>query len=50
MRTQIHMADDKRQKYGDEAPTWKHMVIAFLLVGLLIALSWIAWFKFGWFH
>jgi hypothetical protein len=41
---------DKRDKLGDEAPGLKHVIIVFVVLALLIAVSWIAWFKLGWFH
>ena len=44
------MKPDKENKLGDEAPGLKHFVIVFAAVALLIAFSWIAWFKWGWFH
>lgn len=44
------MKDEKTQKGGDEAPEWKHFIIAIVAVAVLIALAWITWFKFGWFH
>ena len=44
------MDKDKGEKLGDEAPTWKDFLIVLVVVALLIGLSWIAWFKFGWFH
>jgi hypothetical protein len=35
---------------GDEAPRLKDFLIVFITVAILIALSWIAYYKFGWFH
>jgi len=40
----------EKPKLGDEAPKWKHLIIVIIITGLLIAFSWITWFKFGWFH
>lgn len=42
--------NDEKPKLGDEAPAWKHIIIVLIIAGLLIAFSWISWFKFGWFH
>jgi hypothetical protein len=42
--------NNKNEKLGDEAPELKHFLIVFGVVAVLIALSWIAWFKLGWFH
>jgi len=44
------MTKDQKPKLGDEAPEWKHLLLVIIAVALLIAFSWIAWFKFGWFH
>ncbi len=44
------MNDEQKQRMGDEAPGWKEMILVLAVTGLLIVLSWIAWFKFGWFH
>ncbi len=44
------MNGDEKPKLGDEAPGWKHLIIVIIITGLLIAFSWITWFKFGWFH
>ena len=44
------MRNEKITRWGDEAPGCKDFVIVILAIGILIALSWIAWFKFGWFH
>lgn len=41
---------DKRDRLGDEAPGLKQVIIVLVVVALLIAVSWIAWFKLGWFH
>jgi hypothetical protein len=35
---------------GDEAPTLKDFLIVLLVTAILIALSWIAYYKLGWFH
>ena len=35
---------------GDEAPKVKDFVIVLIVVLAIIAFSWVAWFKFGWFH
>jgi len=50
MLTGLNMANDKRERVGDEAPTWRDLVIVIVAVALLIAISWVTWFKFGWFH
>lgn len=50
MQTRVQMDEDRRKKFGDEAPTWIDFILVYVAVGLLIALSWIAWFKLGWFH
>jgi len=44
------MTNDQRPRLGDEAPEWKDIILVIVVVALLIAFSWIAWFKFGWFH
>jgi hypothetical protein len=46
------MGKNKRikNKYGDEAPTPKEFLMVILVVALLIAFAWIAYYKFGWFH
>lgn len=35
---------------GDEAPRLKDFIIVIVVTAILIALSWIAYYKFGWFH
>ena len=50
MLTDFDMTKDNVGKWGDEAPTWKQVVMVMGIVTLLIALDWIAWFKFGWLH
>lgn len=42
--------DKQKERYGDEAPTIKHVLIVFAVVAILIALSWLAWHKLHWFH
>ena len=44
------MTNDQKTKLGDEAPGWKDILVVLVVVALLIAFAWIAWFKFGWFH
>lgn len=44
------MKQEKKPRLGPEAPGLKHIIIVIVAVGVLIGLSWIAWFKFGWFH
>lgn len=44
------MISDEKPKLGDEAPGWKHVIIVLVAIAVLIAISWITWFKFGWFH
>jgi len=44
------MQNEEKPRLGDEAPGWREMVIVIIATGLLIALGWITWFKFGWFH
>lgn len=44
------MKEDKKIRWSPEAPGWKHFGIVLIAVGILVGLSWIAWFKFGWFH
>ena len=41
---------DKKDRLGDEAPSVKHIIIVLVVLALLIGASWVAWFKFGWFH
>ena len=50
MLTDFDTEKDEGGKWGDEAPTWKEFVIVILVVAILIAISWVTWFKFGWFH
>jgi len=44
------MKGDEVPRLGDEAPRPKDFIIVLVIVVVLIAVSWIAWFKFGWFH
>jgi hypothetical protein len=44
------MKKNGESRLGDEAPGLKDLVIVLLVVLAIIAFSWIAWFKFGWFH
>ncbi len=44
------MKKNGESRLGDEAPRLKDFVIVVLVVLAIIAFSWIAWFKFGWFH
>jgi hypothetical protein len=44
------MTEDEHRKLGDEEPEWKHVIIIIIVTAMLIALSWITWCKFGWFH
>ncbi|HET6993882.1 MAG TPA: hypothetical protein VFI06_02815 [Chitinophagaceae bacterium] len=44
------MPDDQRPRLGDEAPGWKDFLLVIVVTVLLIVFSWIAWFKFRWFH
>lgn len=44
------MDKEKKEKLGPEAPGWKDFLIVLLAAAVLIGLSWVAWFKFGWFH
>lgn len=37
-------------KIGDEAPSFKDMLFVLLVILILVLLSWIAYFKFGWLH
>jgi hypothetical protein len=34
----------------DEAPKMKDIIIVLLIAALLVTLSYIGWYKFGWFH
>lgn len=40
----------RSKQYGDEAPRLKDFLIVLFIVAALIAFSWIAYYKFGWFH
>jgi hypothetical protein len=40
----------EKNNYGDETPRWKDILVVIIVFGLITALSWIAWFKLGWFH
>lgn len=50
MKTWDNIAKDPKQKLGDQAPQWKDIVIVVIIAAMLIAFSWAALFKFGWFH
>lgn len=41
---------ENKPRLGPEAPGWKDIAIVIIAVGVIIGLSWIAWFKLGWFH
>lgn len=36
--------------YGDEEPSAKDFLIVLLVIAVLIAFAWIAYYKFHWFH
>jgi hypothetical protein len=40
----------KRQATKYKPPTIKDFLLVVLVFGLLVAFSWIAYFKLGWFH
>jgi len=44
------MKEDEAPRFGDEAPRLKDFIIVLIIVLIMIAFSWIAYFKFGWFH
>jgi hypothetical protein len=44
------MKKNEDYRLGDESPGPKDFMIVLIVVLALIAFSWIAWFKFGWFH
>ena len=44
------MSQDQKTGLGSREPRLKDFLLEVMVVGLLIAMSWIAWFKFGWFH
>jgi hypothetical protein len=44
------MKQEKTPGSGPEGPGLKHVLIVLVAAGILIGLSWIAWFKLGWFH
>ncbi|WP_157580825.1 hypothetical protein [Segetibacter koreensis] len=49
----LFMAQDENipnNPYGDEAPTWKQLLIVFIIVAILLAFSWTAYYKLGWLH
>jgi len=50
MLTGLDMTKDKRERAGDEAPTWRDFVIVIVAAALLIVISWVTWCKLGWFH
>ncbi|HMU47918.1 MAG TPA: hypothetical protein PKC72_16215 [Chitinophagaceae bacterium] len=47
------MTKNKRNKangYGDEAPRWKDFIIVLGVFLVLMALSWLAYYKLHWFN
>ena len=51
--TLFQMANEeniKKKYYGDETPRGKDILIPIVVIMVIIALSWIAYFKFGWFQ
>ena len=40
----------EKNYYGDQAPTWKDFLVVIVVFLLITALSWLAYFKFGWLH
>ena len=48
----IHRDKTKEEKtgLGDEAQHWKDVIIVCLAAVILIAFSWLSWFRFHWFH
>lgn len=50
MLTRSDMTQEQKPRLGDEAPGGKDFIRVIVVVALLIAFSWIAWFKFRWFH
>ena len=47
------MAKDKQDRineYGDEAPRWKNFIIVIIVLLVLMALSWLAYYKLHWFY
>lgn len=51
MHTSMTTNNKYRNKdYGDEVPTFKDFLVVIIVVAVLIALNWIAYFKLGWFH
>jgi energy-coupling factor transporter transmembrane protein EcfT len=50
MSNSFDNTNDQKTKLGDEAPGWKDILVVLVVVALLIAFAWVAWFKFGWLH
>jgi hypothetical protein len=50
MLTRFDITQNQKSRLGNEAPGWKDFLVVLAAVALLIAFSWIAWTKFGWFH
>jgi len=46
----IDMKNEEKTRWGDEAPGWKDFFLVLVVTALLIAVSWVAWFKLHWFH
>ena len=44
------MEGDEVPRLGDEAPRFKDFIMVIIIVLILIAISWITYYKFGWFH
>lgn len=40
----------KKQRFKYKPPTLKDFFLVLLFFGFLVAFSWIAYFKLGWFH
>jgi len=42
--------DIQNDKLGDQAPRLKDLIIVIAVVAILTFLSWLTYYKFGWFH
>ena len=41
---------DDSGRLGDEAPRLKDLIIVIIVVAILTLISWVTYYKLGWFH